>query len=82
MKTLKLLLLALLMASCSADSIDEDCNCKKITYTWEVEVVTGPNGLPTLVSRKVYLYEEVVNCQDEQTQVSNGDNVYFDIVCE
>ena len=84
MKTIKILIIALLISSCSADSTDEDnCGCVNITYEYEQYVVFDPvTGLPSMAFDKVILSTEQVNCQDEQEQASAGNQVYFDIVCE
>jgi len=76
-----LFITGLLLASCSADSVEEDCNCEKETYTYEQRAVVGSNGLPTLIAFKVILSTERVPCQTEQEQVSMGDDTYFVIEC-
>ena len=83
MKTIKILIIALLISSCSADSTADYCGCVKITYEYEQYVVFDPvTGLPSMAFDKVILSTEQVNCQDEQEQASAGNQVYFDIVCE
>ena len=81
MKTIKLLLLTLLFVSCSADSVEEDCNCTKETYTIEQGVGVGQNGLPILTFDKVILSSETVECQLEQEASELGNNTFFDIKC-
>lgn len=86
MKIIKILLLAILLVSCSTndDSTDEDnCGCVKTTYEYDQYVVFDPvTGLPSIAFDKVILSTEQVNCQDEQEQASAGNQVYFDIICE
>jgi len=80
MKSIKILLISLLILSCSAN--DDDCNCEKETYRYNQYTVTGSNGLPHLTFDKEVLSIETVNCQDEQDQVSQGNGVYFNITCD
>lgn len=83
MKTIKLLLITLLITSCSSDSIElDDCRCEKETFTFEQSITLGVNGLPVLSFNKVVLSNEAVNCQDEQDQVSIGNDIYFSITCD
>jgi len=78
-----LFIIGLLIVSCSAESIEEDsCRCEKETFTFIQETVTGANGLPILVSFRETISTEVVPCQEEQEQVSNGDDTYYKIECE
>ena len=81
MKTIKLLLVvAVLLSSCSASN-DNECNCNKLTYNIEQNVVMGSNGLPILVTEHVLLSTEPVGCQDETTVQLEG-NKYYKIECE
>lgn len=83
MRKLFLLLAITLFFNCSTDSNNEDdCNCTKETYRYDQYVVTGSNGLPRLTFDKVVLSLENISCNDEADQVSNGDDTYYDIVCE
>lgn len=82
MKTIKLLIIALLLVSCSKDSVDEEgCECLKETYTYEQGATIGSNGLPVSTFNRVTLSIEEVVCQDEQEQTSLGNNNYFVIEC-
>lgn len=81
MRTIKLLLLTLLLASCSREELNENCECNKITYEYVQGTTIGANGLPVTTFEKVILSEVEVQCQDEQTEVDNGDSTYFDIEC-
>lgn len=76
-----LLILSLFILSCSTDT-EETCDCTKYVYEYNQYTYIDSNGLPHVGFEKVDLYSEVVNCQDEQEEVSNGDNTYFDIVCQ
>lgn len=80
MKTIRLLLLTLLIVSCSSE--DEDCNCIKQTYIYDQVAVIGSNGLPTLQFTKVVLSQEQVTCQPEQTEVELTNGELFDIICD
>jgi hypothetical protein len=81
MKLFKILLLGLLITSCSTDSIEEGCGCVKEVYNNEVIVVTRPNGTMGLDNIITIVSTEVVGCQDEQTSVSIGNGNYFNITC-
>lgn len=83
MKTLKLLLL-LLIVSCSAEEItqEEECRCVKTTYRYETIVDTGANGLPQLNFVEVFISEENVLCNEEVEDVENGDGTLYRIECE
>ena len=80
MKTLKILLIALMIVSCSAEETD-DCNCIKEVYDIEQNVVWS-NGLPTMQIEHVFLYDEPVGCIDEVSNQEMTGNQYFNIVCE
>jgi len=75
-----LFILFLLLASCSND--DDVCNCEKETYYYEQGWEYNGAGLPVLSSERTVLSTEVVPCQEEQEQQSNGDGTYFVIQCE
>ena len=85
MRNLLLLFIALIF-SCSPETSSEeilnDCRCTKTTYEIIQETVTGTNGLPQLIFYENVLFSEVVNCQDEQSEVNNGDGTFFNIECE
>jgi hypothetical protein len=83
MKKLLLLLLFVLKLSCnSSDDETEQCQCTKETYKRTTETVFDSNGLPHLVFGIDTLSTEIVNCQDEQQDVSLGNQIYFSIVCD
>lgn len=72
----------LMLASCSpSDDGVNDCDCTQTTYTYDIVVVTGDSGLPVVTQVRRDLSTEVVPCQEEQTNVSLGDNTYFEILC-
>ena len=80
MKKLLTILTIATLLSCSTDDANE-CNCEKETYTFEQGTTINQAGLPVTTFTKVILSNEVVPCQDEQPQQSNGDNTYFVIEC-
>ena len=82
MRKLKLILISLLITSCSKEDLSDECNCIKETYKYNQTVVTGSNGLPRLQYTRVMLSTESVSCQDEQDQVEQGNGILFDIICE
>lgn len=75
------IILSLIIFSCSSDN-EDTCDCTKYVYQYDQYTYIGSNGLPQVGFTKVNLYQETVNCQDEQDQTSNGDGTYFDIVCQ
>ena len=76
-----ILILCIFTLSCSISNEDDLCNCTKETYEYVTTVVSDTNGMPHLTHEKVILSTEIVNCQDEQTQVEQG-TIYFDITCD
>ena len=83
MKAIKLLLITLLLSSCSEDRIEDDsCRCNKETFTFEQTTTIGGGGLPVLTYERITLSNEDVACQDEQEQVSQGNDIYFTITCD
>ena len=81
MKTIKLLLLAILFTSCSADSIDDSCNCNKLSYDIEQYPITLPNGVVVMTTETVLLSSEPVVCQPEGRFQINDGNRYYIIEC-
>ena len=79
MKTIKLLLLALLFTSCSADSPNEDdeCHCVKETWftlTWTVNEVE--------MSERIDVSSESVDCQNEVVGAeASDDGLFYDVTC-
>lgn len=73
-----LLITSLLILGCSKD---DTCDCTKYVYEYN-QYTYWENGLPHVGFNRVDLYNEKVNCQDEQQQSPNGNNAYFDIVCQ
>ena len=97
MKTIKLLLLALLFASCSADSPNEDdeCHCVKETWTYVTITVTHKETwfyvtgtfTNTETGEVIEIYEraswefEDVDCQDEVFDVVVDESFFYDVTC-
>lgn len=73
-----LCIIAYFLMSCSTDDV---CNCEKETYENITEIITKPNGLPTLTVRKNILSKVEVVCQQEVKQQNNGDGTLFNINC-
>ena len=84
MKTIKLLLLALLFASCSADSPNEDDECHCVKETWFYVTGTFTN---TETGEVIEIYEraswefEDVDCQDEVFDVVVDESFFYDVTC-
>lgn len=75
-----ILLTAIIFIGCSSED-EDNCGCQKLTYELTQGVFTPPNGLPiTTVERELISTEDVV-CQDEQTEVTQSENIVFDIEC-
>ena len=84
MKTIKLLLLALLFASCSADSPNEDdeCHCIKETWTYVTITVTHEEtGEVIDFSERTPWEYENVDCQDEVFDVVVDEYFFYDVTC-
>lgn len=84
MKTIKILLLALLIVSCSKDEVSQDdvCSCEQTTYEKEYYIIFI-NGQPQGRSRFIELNSEPVICQDEKDKDPLGyDNLFIDVKCE
>ena len=79
MKPIKILILLLLITSCSSDN-EDTCECTKTTYEIVQDVTIGSDGLPHLYFYNNILNETIVNCQNEVEQIPEGD-LYFDITC-
>lgn len=76
-----ILLFSLIILSCSAERVEDDCRCVKTTYEYNQVVSNGANGLPVIDFIKVVLFEENIDCNDEVKEVENGDGTLFDINC-
>ena len=83
MKAIRILIIGLTIAlsSCSADRIEETCECQKNTYDLQSSIIIGTAGLPQTVYQTVLISSERVICQEEGTfQLPN--NEYYVINCQ
>ena len=76
-----ILLFSAFVLSCSAESVDEDCECVKETYEIEQFVCYGQSGLPQLCFDRVVIDSESVNCHDEYDNVENANGTFTRVVC-
>ena len=82
MKKLLILLIAVLIFSCSTeDDSDSGCTCEKETWLVEHGVAINPTtGLPYLTITETLVATEDVVCQDE-AQVLLQNDYYYKIIC-
>ncbi len=81
MKKLSVLLLVLFLLNCSSDDAN-DCGCVRELWESKSTIITLPNGLPKLTHERIVLSTENAGCQEEEFNVNQGNNIYYDIRCE
>lgn len=70
-------IILLILTSCSAE---DDCVCEKETFKQEYDIVFI-GGLPKTIVIKNTISKEIVPCQDEQKNISLGNDIFFNVNC-
>ena len=79
---MKKIVLLLMLASCSKNEIQDDCNCKKVVYKEHTQIVQNSNGTINLIS--TYVIEDIyeIGCEEETEYIPLTEDLVYRIECE
>lgn len=79
MKRINLILITLLILSCSKDDSINDCNCTR--YNYEVQWMPNQEGT-SMVQSDVFVGSQDVPCQDEVYKADFNGVTFHNIKCD